>query len=78
MAKQNFPKDRLREPYSGQPLHLAAATGAGILVEGLAVGRGEEPRDMAEPGEDAVHITPFAMGKHLMDPIARQPLRVGL
>ena len=31
MAKQNFPKDGLRGPYSGQPLHLAAATGAGIL-----------------------------------------------
>jgi len=51
---------------------------AGILVEGLAVGWGEEPREVVESGEVAVHITPFAMGKHLMDPDSRQPLRVGL
>ena len=51
MAKQNFPKDRLREPYSGQPLHLAAATGAGASYRVAAVGcwwtasgvRGVEP-----------------------------------
>jgi hypothetical protein len=29
VAKQNVPKDGPRGPYSGQPIHLAAATGAG-------------------------------------------------
>ena len=38
MAKQNVPKDGLRGPYSGQPIHLAAATGAGASYRVAAVG----------------------------------------
>jgi hypothetical protein len=38
VANQNVPKDGLREPYSGQPIHLAAATGAGASYRVAAVG----------------------------------------
>ncbi len=38
MAKQNVPKDGLRGPYSGQPIHLAAGTGAGASYRVAAVG----------------------------------------
>jgi hypothetical protein len=52
VAKQNVPKDGPRGPYSGQPIHLAAATtGAGASYRVAAVGcwwtasgvRGVEP-----------------------------------
>ena len=51
MAKQNFPKGGLRGPYSGQPIHLDAATGEGASYRVAAVGcwwtasgvRGVEP-----------------------------------
>jgi hypothetical protein len=51
VAKQNVPKVGLRGPYSGQPIHFAAATGAGASYRVAAVGyrwtpsgvRGVEP-----------------------------------
>ena len=38
VAKQNVPKDELRGPYSGQPIHLAAGTGAGASYRVATVG----------------------------------------
>jgi hypothetical protein len=51
VAKLNIPIDGLRAPYSGQRIHLAAATGAGASHRVAAVGswwiarvvRGVEP-----------------------------------
>jgi hypothetical protein len=50
--------------------HLAEVVGyqvAGVLVEGFAVGRREEPRDVAEAGEVPVHVAPLAVREHLVD-----------
>src|SRR5215210_776452 len=61
-----------------QGWHFAEVVGcqiAGVLVEGLAVGRREKPGDMPEAREITVHITSFAIREQLVDPDNRQPLR---
>src|SRR5215212_7227330 len=48
------------------------------FVEGLAVGRGEKPRDVAEAREVTMHVAPLPKREHLVDTDAGEPLRVGL
>src|SRR5215218_9339804 len=61
---------------SHQRRHLAEAVRdeiAGGLVESLAVSLREEPGDVAEAREVAVHVPPLPIREHLVDTDPREP-----
>jgi hypothetical protein len=57
--------------------HVAEVVGYQIarsLMEGLTVGQGEEPGEVAEARIVSVHVAPLAQRQHLVDPNIGQPV----